>query len=465
MVRIHDLKGTGGGANCDVNLDSEGRVTGFKIRNSGQDYSNSVVVGLYTDQAAIAELSIPDRVSLTAPPWTGFPFEFSNAFGDTRARHLYFVGQVHTRFRDEVDDTSEEPMNTEPRRLELVSSARPPKPEIAYLLPAYIPSRTLEKRAGRLVEQRDAMIRCYMQRPWNFSGDERLGVVIYGAQVNTSQVFEDVSREGLVPAALRKYVSRWGFDPVWDDNAYAPLTIDDFTNAIDVVRYDDVAELSGTEQPPVSVALHDVHYSAEKDLWYADIAVRAPDQGMPFVQLALVRYQPNSLAGLSMSDVALADPMALPGNRRLTFRRSTATKLKIDISGNFDGLPTHAEKPPIGLPRRKFVVELRRTLAGLPPEIEGPLAYDDDLVGKKSLDRWELHRAPDWKTFSGNIALESQITEHSEDYYIAVKEFEVFPSAASYHDRTGSTGVIAGQKPTFERLVFYRALSVGELPK
>ena len=462
LVRFLDMKGTGYNAECRA-IVHDGSVTEFKVEQPGQGYSDNVLVGLYTDEAAIPEQQIPDRSTLDDPVWNAFPFDIHHAFGDTRARHLNFVGHAHTRFRDEVEVVKEEPMTTEPRRLELVSSARPPKPEIAYLLPSFVPINTLEKRNGLLVEQRDAMIRCYVHRPWNATGDEWLGVVVYAAQVNTSRIRDDAFNEGLIPTALRKYVSRWAFDPVWDDVATAPLTVDDFTNAVEVVRYDDVAELAGGEVPPVGVALHAMHYSAERDMWYADVAVRAPENGMPFVQLAFVRYQPNSVQGLSMSEVALADPIVVPGQRRLTVRRSQPGNVMIKIEGNFDGARTDKRKL-ANLPARMIVVELRKRLANLPLDIEGPLAHSDDSIGGDSLDRWELQRAPDRTSFSGKISLEPGVIASAKNYYLAVKEFEVFPSAASYRDNTGTTGTVTGKQPTFGRLVYYRPLGVEELP-
>jgi hypothetical protein len=382
---------------------------------------------------------------------------------------LYAVGQASTRFRDIVAENDLQPMTTEPRRLELVSSARPPKPEIAYLLPAYSP-RPLLKEPYRLIEQRDSVIRCYLYRPWNASGDELLGVAVYAAQINTSRIKEDAANEGLIPQGLRKYVSRWGFDPVWDDAAYSPLTIDDFTNAVDVARYDDVVELDGTELPPVSVAVHEVKYSARKDMWYADIAVRAPEAGMPFVQLALVRYQPHSVPRLSMSEVALADPIVHPGQRRLTIQRESASAVKVALGGNFDSPPRLPEGRPSRLPKRKVVVELRQRLDGLPLEFEGRLAHRDDQIDQQSLDRWELDRAADWKTFAGKISLSSMVLRAPQDFYLAVKEFEVFPAAASYRDLTGSTGTTfdsgapTGPVPSYNRLVFYRAMGLQDLP-
>lgn len=464
VVRIHDLKGTGYGAACNAVV-SDGVVTEFSVTDGGQDYSDSLVVGLYTGEAGIAEQPVPDRTSLQEPIWGTFPFEMSHGFGDTRARHVRIVGEARTRFRDEVSRRDEEPMHTERRRFELPSAARPPKPEIAYLMPSFSPIRRLEgSPAGQLIEQREAMIRCYIQRPWNVTGDELLGVVVYAAQTNTSILKEDPAREGLIPEALRKYVSRWGFDPIWDDVATAPLTLDDFTNAVDVARYDDLAEFASSDKPPVGVALHQMHYNADRDMWYADIAVRPPAVGMPFVQFAFVRYQPNSVQGLTMSEVALADPIVLPGRRRLKVQRASRDEIALDVIGNFDGPRTH-DKKATALPLRKMVVELRRRPAGAAREIEGELASLDGRDGGiDELDRWELKRAEDRRSFSGRIALGSAFDRNPRELYLAVKELEVYPTGASHRDRTGSSGAITNNKPTFEKLVFYRAIGLLDLP-
>ena len=53
--------------------------------------------------------------------------------------------------------------------------------------------------------------------------------------------------------------------------------------------------------------------------------------------------------------------------------------------------------------------------------------------------------------------------KNAANYYLAVKELEVFPTAASYRDRTGSTGTVTRGQPTSERLVFYRRLDLTEL--
>lgn len=464
IVRLHDLRGTGLGATCDAVV-RNGRVTGFKNLKGGRGYSDSTLVGIYTAEADAQELAVPDRASIKDPSWTAFPFDVSHAFGDTRARHVRIIGNCRTRFRDQVAVGDEEPMDTEPQRFELPNTARPPKPEIAHLLPSFTPPRRLDAPAGSLIEQRDALLRCYVHRPWNVTGDELLGVVVYAAQTNTSLIKQDVAHEGLIPEALRKYVSRWGFDPVWDDTVTAPLTADDFTNAVDVVAYDDLAEFADTDKPPVAVALHRMMYSEKRDMWYADVGVRAPALGMPFVQLALVRYQPNSVQGLAISEVAQADPITLPGQRRLKVRRTTRDDFTIEVFGNFDGPRKHAKKKS-SLPIRKMIVELRRRSPDMPTEIEGELAFGDGRgAGKNALDRWELNRAKDHRSFTGSISLGRAFDRQPKELYLAVKEIEIYPTSASYRDRTGSTGVITDNKPTGEKLVFYRALGLQEMPE
>lgn len=458
-VRVHDTEGTGNGAACRAVV-IDGRVTGFVVDQPGRGYSDRVMVGVYTDEAVIAEQPVADRARVDAATWVRWPFGFSQPFGDTRARHLYLVAQGRTRFRDEVETESEEPMTTEPRRYELPGTARPPKPEIAYLLPSFKPIKRLDGSPGHLIEQRDGMIRCYVHRPWNATGDEKLGVVIFAAQINTTLVVEGRHREGIIPPPLRQHVSRWGFDPVWDDVATAPLTADDFADAVDIVRYDDLAESSGRDWPPVGVALHDMRYEGHRDMWYADIAIRSPDQGMPFVRLALVRYQSNAVQGLTMSNVELADPIVLPGQRRLTIHR-VANGTRVEVRGNFDG-PRRSACKTQSLPLRRMVVELRRRRADLPIDIEGDLAFGDGR-GIASLDSWDLQRA-DPSLFAGSIPLGDDVTKNAGGYYFAVKELEVFPTAASHRDRTGTAGTITAGKPTFERLVFYRRLDLSDLP-
>jgi hypothetical protein len=67
-----------------------------------------------------------------------------------------------------------------------------------------------------------------------------------------------------------------------------------------------------------------VPYTVERDgdRWFADIEIALPRPSYaPFVQLALVRYQPDSVRGMAVSPVTLADPVQLPPDRRLVIER------------------------------------------------------------------------------------------------------------------------------------------------
>jgi hypothetical protein len=53
----------------------------------------------------------------------------------------------------------------------------------------------------------------------------------------------------------------------------------------------------------------------ERQLWYADIEIDAGPSYLPFVRLALVRYQPTSLPDAHLSRVVLAEFVQLTPDR------------------------------------------------------------------------------------------------------------------------------------------------------
>lgn len=468
VVQVLDLKGTGYGASCQAVLGAFGNVVEIRVIEPGDYYSNDVLVGIFTDQSVLASRSIPDRVSPEAETQGDFDFDLSQFFGDTRARHLMLWAVADTRFQNEVLD-AQQPMALPPRRFDVTSSARPSKPEIAYLLPSYEPIRWREAGVRR-INERSSFIRCFLRRPWNGTGDEKLGVVVFNALENTSFQTPNpgANIENPIPKEFRKLVSRWGYDPGWDNNDYPPLTPDDLTNAVGVVRYDDLVESTGTERPPVSVVLHEVLYSLEKDLWYVDIGIRPPRHGIPFVQLAVVRYQTSSVDGLAISAVELADPIVHPASRRLEVERLVGGEFGFQLFGNFDGGPI---KTPPNAGARQVFVELRRVLPDAGLEVEGPLIDGDKSIGTHSDSRWELQRNDDATAFAGKVRLENEAVSRPQDFYLAVKEFELFATAASYRDRTGTSQIEVKVKPgganpsraVFPRLVYFRRLPLTEV--
>jgi hypothetical protein len=74
----------------------------------------------------------------------------------------------------------------------------------------------------------------------------------------------------------------------------------------------------GSAAEVVDVAPHDVAYDSERQLWYADIEVNAGASYFPMIRLALAKYQPISVAGAHLSNIVLADVIALTPDRWLS---------------------------------------------------------------------------------------------------------------------------------------------------
>jgi hypothetical protein len=98
----------------------------------------------------------------------------------------------------------------------------------------------------------------------------------------------------------------------------------------------DLRELGAAVNPAtygVTVVGHEVFFDAERDLWYADVALTLPELAFPFVRLALVRFQPVSVNGCHVSSVVHADFAQLLPKRTLTVTRLDAASMQIAFSG------------------------------------------------------------------------------------------------------------------------------------
>ena len=70
--------------------------------------------------------------------------------------------------------------------------------------------------------------------------------------------------------------------------------------------------------PNVEIAPHDVYFDDERQLWFCDIEIEAGASYYPFVRLALARYQPVAIPEAHLSNIVLADFMALTPDRSLS---------------------------------------------------------------------------------------------------------------------------------------------------
>ncbi|MDL2339548.1 MAG: hypothetical protein QFE16_17075, partial [Pseudomonadota bacterium] len=198
------------------------------------------------------------------------------------------------------------------------SSAAPEVPELIYTVPTFRWDRPASDGVTVQSTRHGNGLRVYLDRPWFSSGDgELLGVVIRG----DNQFFAGMDAE------LLPYVTQWGRDPIWDSGApSAKSQVSDFPAAV-ANESVTLLEKPGTT---VHVVGHRVHFDGSRKLWYCDIELNPGATYMPFVRLALVRYQPNALAEAKVSKVVLAEfAQVLPRRRAVLQRQAAALTLKL----------------------------------------------------------------------------------------------------------------------------------------
>lgn len=499
LVVFYDAKGDGRGAVASTELNENGEVVGVRFEmdettrkeKRGEMYSNETVVSFFTHSKFLPEIPVPP----VGPPSVeefraehrkqahsdNFHFGFEHPFGDTISREAFYVALGITRSREILNENAAngapqpQARNSAPYRVEVRSTARPPRPEWRRHSYAYKwstnPSTawpfTMNAGEKELVIRREAAIRCYLRRGWNKTGRELLGVVVMNAQVNTIE-FTGHPPGSTIPAGMRGLVSRWGYDPVWDDTGVPPLNLDDFTNQVGFVAYEDIAEYVANDERLVGIALHEVQYDPEKELYYADISLRAPRGNPPFIQLALVRYQPMAIDGAALSEVTLTDPIRLPGDRELKIERSmmSSDRYEVTLKGPFPTRAIDVGRPP----RREVSVELRRRLANHATEIEGPLAnssgtsvvdYQDSTLDDRfaSPDIFMLKRQDDTGIYRGTCSVQFPRTG-SQGFYLRVVEREIYQTGEPQRDGTGDKSGRVGAVSASDWIPFTCAIHI-----
>lgn len=256
-------------------------------------------------------------------------------FGDTKYRHVVYTTVATTRFMEDFPtsvtlDAANVTQTSQPYPLDILSSARPAAPKVLYVVPAFqwnrtnITSNAMDSSATTASSVRGGgWLRVYMDRPWWSSGDgELLGALLW-------------EYTSAIPDAMVPYVSLVGNDPIWD-SGFTPqfLAAEQFTLAVATASNLTLEEEAADN---VSVAGHSVAYDQDRQLWFCDIQVEQGDSYNSFVRLALARYQPNSLSGVELSRVVLADFMQLSPDRSasIVFNASDQTSVNVSVSGVF----------------------------------------------------------------------------------------------------------------------------------
>jgi hypothetical protein len=260
-------------------------------------------------------------------------------FGDTKHRWVFYKATATTRFRDYfAPELTADPANISQssieRRVNVLSSARPAIPGLQTAIPAFR-WQTSSPASGSQQRQRHGGVRIYLDRPWYSSGDEeKLAVVCWNGSLTWPP-----------PASAQAFVTRWGRDPIWQTAASAapgaPLP-SDFPARIEAATYDafpgNVPGIDGQGTIPVAIAVHDIAYHDDGRL-SCDIQLGPIAGYMPFVRLALARFQPSSVQGLHLSPVVLTDFIQLTPDRQVALVRApdAPNRTQLSVTGSITG--------------------------------------------------------------------------------------------------------------------------------
>ena len=231
-----------------------------------------------------------------------------HALGDTKHHRISYTAVTNSRFAEYFppDQPGGFTRTSDPVVVEVPASAPPLAPDLGYVVPTFGWQRQQGTNLMRSVRFGGGL-RIYLRRPWFSSGEgELLGVTLWSNRVP----IDDDARE-----RLTAYVTQWGMDPTWQTASLpaVPATWS-FPNA--VAADFDLPLVDGTGE--VDVVGFQPQFDQTRGLWFADVTVDAGETYMPFIRLALVRYQPHALVGVQLSRVVLADFAQLTPDRTST---------------------------------------------------------------------------------------------------------------------------------------------------
>ena len=211
---------------------------------------------------------------------------------------------------------------------------------------------------------------------------------------------------------FKPYVTRWGADPLWSATAQLPGPLPNQSHFPSQIAAEApsapgvrLAEIHGS----VGVAPHEVLFDAKRGLWFCDIEV-ATGTYMPFIRLALARFQPKSHAGVELSPVTLADFMQLAPDRTATVAR-TGNHLNVSVSGPGYTQSAHGKAP------STVVVSLEQQRADVRDDV---LGWAPVVRNKKAV---EVTLTPTGSTWHGTVAIPTGITGNLR---IVIREFEEY---------------------------------------
>ena len=357
--------------------------------------------------------------------------QFSNAaprhlLNDTKRHIVNYTATAASRFREYFDQSLDFTRISEPVTVDVPASARPLAPDVVYVIPTFGWERQTDTNLKRSVRFGGGL-RVYLRRPWFSSGEgELLGVALW-SYANGS--LDKVNRDKFKP-----FFTQWGMDPIWrtDNLGGAP----DIYNFVGYDEFDCNVSLEETsvrdaqEKPGrISVVGFGPQFDKTRGLWFADLTINVPSETyMPFVRLALVRYQPHALADAKVSRVVLADFAQLTPDRSamVTSDPHHAKTIRVVVSGV---APRGPDPVFHGQPADKFGVhrptQIRVRVQQRDEALASDLAWNDvpPTVAKVTADFDDfVQNQPNLALWAGSISFAK--TPEVSRYRLLIEEYE-----------------------------------------
>ncbi|MFL6100303.1 MAG: hypothetical protein ACJ71T_10150 [Actinomycetales bacterium] len=379
--------------------------------------------------------------------------------GDTKHHVVSYTPVATSRYREYFDvlDGDGNPRDFtrtgDAVTVHVPASARPVAPQVRYVVPTFGWERVGTANQLRSVRTGGGL-RVYLERPWNSSGaDELLGVSLTSSW--------SVDRE-----KWKGLITQWGQDPIWES---ASLSAFPSTSSFpDAVASEYGLPLDGTDPDtgaaqPVDVVGHEVHWDDVRKLYYCDLTVQTDSPTyMPFVRLALVRYQPYALLDAKLSRVVLSDFAQLTPERALTVTADAFTPgaVRLAVSGPSPRgpVPEWLGEPVADRPTRVSVTVQRKD-AGYESDLAW-VAADGFTVRTDDGDPYDP-APPDFILWSGSVLFTPGAVEQGGHYRLLVEEHEIYPA-----DRPGGVSrpvdVPLRRPPIGTRLVYAETLPLDQ---
>jgi hypothetical protein len=303
----------------------------------------------------------------------------AHVWPDTKYRRVTYTPIATSRFSehfgDQPDSTSPGYFDRTGPPIEVIvpNAAVPPVLSPRFAIPSYPEPRWGGSVLNRQQRRPGGGLSLFFDAPFHdATGDgEQVGVVIWTG-----------NQTALTPL-IAQFVSRWGRDPFWAVDRTSPASRDgaraerselspwQFNSQLIAQAVPaPLVELLGAQGADAAAAAFvkliplDVAWDHDEGFWRCDLDIDSGDLYFPHVQLALVRYQRNSIAGAAVSNVVNSMFAQLLPDRTVTIRRGwlNPRDLNVEVRGPY---PAAGSAGTIGIEAR-----LQTSTAPVPSELD-----------------------------------------------------------------------------------------------